>query len=467
MIIFQGGLSRARPGSHTIADRSQRKAAVVSVPSHIKYMTSALRTYIDRQALEDLGGKKIRRIRQSDLEKKSGGGGGNRWRAPCDLRRPAPADGRPTSRSGATSFHFALTSSSKTSAAAGAPAAGGSGAADHERYISADQKVEIVSSAVFDRYLGRVADAELESDDDTRAELMVTNIADTQDERASFWEAATAHSRTPTEARITLNPGLGALADWQALADDDDTPDRVANYARDVVNVRAPRQGTEASPKLVPLRLDALPAAETEWAGRLGNKFGRNCKERLVHFAKPRGGLVQYRLVAEFPDVFGPAQKCAVVAALKADFERLKFRYTVVVHTPDHTNDGRNEHLHALWYEGPCERTADGKWSFDRSAGLGVKLRPGEIARILRDPAVPCPDTNNPRELAAADVRVLRTRFAGYCNRELESLGSRRQLDPRRYEDMGIDQEPSEHLGTDAARLVAAGVSVDVDYAMR
>ncbi|WP_332746806.1 MobA/MobL family protein [Sphingomonas sp. ZB1N12] len=175
--------------------------------------------------------------------------------------------------------------------------------------------------------------------------------------------------------------------------------------------------------------------------------------------------MVQHRLVAEFPDVFGLAQKCAVVAALKADFERLKFRYTIVVHTPDHTNDGRNEHLHAIWYEGPCERTADGKWSFDRSAGVGVKLRPGEIARILRDPVVPRPDTDNPRELAAADVRVLRARFAGYCNRELESLGSRRRLDPRRYEDMGIDQEPSEHLGTDAARLVAAGVSVDVDYA--
>ncbi len=174
---------------------------------------------------------------------------------------------------------------------------------------------------------------------------------------------------------------------------------------------------------------------------------------------------MQHRLVAEFPDVFGPEQKCAVVAALKADFERLKFRYTIVVHTPDHTNDGRNEHLHAIWYEGPCERTADGKWSFDRSVGRGVKFRPGEIARVLRDPVVPCPDTTNPRDLAAADVMVLRSRFARYCSHELEGLGSLRRLDPRRYEDMGIDQEASEHLGTDAARLVAAGVSVDIDYA--
>ncbi len=199
------------------------------------------------------------------------------------------------------------------------------------------------------------------------------------------------------------------------------------------------------------------------WAKGLDDRFGKARSERLIHYPKPRGGRVQERIDAELPIECDDADVRAIVTSLAKDMTAIGVPFTIVVHVPDATNDRRNRHCHLIWYPGRCSRLEDGTWQFGGKSGEPAKLRPGEIA--VRLSAI---DAEGRSRLpffraAGADINALRTRFAGHVNVQLEAQARDRGYDPRTYEEMGIDKTPEEHLGTAAAKLVAAGVTVDID----
>ena len=458
---MQGGYFRVRHAPSKLVAADHRLEPQVPVPSFITHVSEALRGYIHRLEKEAVVGTVrygTRRVRESGAKQQ------NRWRMPTDLRRVAPYDGRPTSWSGATSFHFEVTRLSKASNRASKTGDGGarsSGAAgDHERYMSDPEKLEQVLAADFERYLGGYGDEPLNPGAGSRAGLVMSNIGEGLAERQAFWNDVWAHEREPGAHRLEFAPDRATSAEWRGLADDRSTPSPVANAIRDHLlrdhRPRPKRRGPR-QPSIVTVEF-ADPAVLT-WASQLGDRFGSSKSERPVHFVEPRGGLVQQRLVAEFPEELDSRRRCAVVRSLAEDLERVAVPFTVVVHAPDHRNDRRNHHLHAIWYPRRCERRADGTWDIAN----GHKLRPGDVVEALGIDTGKRAASSHWAD-ASADVKLMRVRFADHCNEALARMNINRRLDPRTYEEMGVDQEPAKHLGTAAAALVAAGAYVAKDH---
>ncbi|MDE1917269.1 MAG: MobA/MobL family protein [Sphingomonadales bacterium] len=75
------------------------------------------------------------------------------------------------------------------------------------------------------------------------------------------------------------------------------------------------------------------------------------------------------------------------------------------------------------------------------------------------------PKTHYHNVLSKADVTTLRERFSRHCNEALRQTDATRRFDPRSYLEMGIDQEPGEHLGGARSSDVGAGLHDDIHIA--
>jgi hypothetical protein len=297
--------------------------------------------------------------------------------------------------------------------------------------------------------------------------LTVSNISDVSREREEFWKQAWGAERTPGAQRVELFGDRGTVADWEGVAADPTTPSVVAMAARLIATSRADpallvagkRSRNKPAGQIVELGSDDAVA----WATALGDRFGNTRAERIIHYPKPRAGRVQEQFVAELPAECDEADVRAIVEALAKDLNSLGVRFTVVVHAPDSTNDRRNYHLHLIWYPGRSARAEDGSWQFGAKPGKPAKLRPGEIAVLLGSITAEEQSAMHHNTAAKADMKVLRTRYAGHVNARLARKGSALSYDPRTYVEMGIDKSPETHLGTAAGRLVAAGVPVAAD----
>ncbi|KQN89950.1 hypothetical protein ASE95_14520 [Sphingomonas sp. Leaf231] len=453
------------------------------VPSDLVHASAALRRFRARLEEEELTGtiRFGRPVRQEDSPGRTRTLMRNRWREPIDLRIPAPLDGRPRSAAGATSYHFAGTWLSKDArsatphrrAAAGAQAEPGSvpdPATRFERYVS-DEAQRDGGAAAFDRYLEAPKVPEQERGASmhgpSRAVLVRSNISDVAREREAFWQQAWAAERSPGMQRVELFHQRGTVADWQAIASDPTMPEAVASVASQIVAERLAADAQVSEKKKRKPRVRSVVALENEasvnWATSLGERFGASSDERLIHYPRPRGGRTQARFAAELPDECDAADIAAIVAGLAGDLDAIGVRYTIVVHAPDASNDARNYHLHVIWYPGRCTQGRNGQWRFGPEQGQPAKLRPGEIAVLLGAVSAGERARLHHLEAAKADMKTLRTRHAVHVNARLAARGSQRSYDPRTYIEMGIDKTPEKHLGTAAARLVAAGVQVATD----
>ncbi len=197
----------------------------VPVPLHISHASDALRRFIVRDDQALFGTVRSARQKTGETTKALIR---NRWRLPIDLRIPAPFEGRPRSRTGGTSFHFAgrcLTkygpvrkldrsnawNGSITSGAASDPAAA------FERYLTAEPPQADAGASHDHTAEGAKALARKPSDggeNRSRAVLVVSNISDVAREREAFWRQAWATERTPGRQRVELFGDRGEVADW-------------------------------------------------------------------------------------------------------------------------------------------------------------------------------------------------------------------------------------------------------------
>lgn len=425
----------------------------VQLTDHLFHATQAARALIARKALEELAGNRpLRRVKvDRDRSPKRGpAGSSRRWK--IDLSYPAPPLWRPATPEGATSFHFALSSVSK---AQPANAKAGNGAANaalrFERYVTAlSPEVENRATGA-ERY---VVDGHDTVAGASRTTFVISNISSDPHEREAFWAAVNDAASTPSRPRLEIRPDCGDLADLIGLADEPGVPKTVGRALRKLAKTLAD-EPAEAAKRVHCIDLDDTGLA---WAdGLADDRFGTRRDERLVHVVRPRGGVLQWQIEAEFPAELDGDDDRAIAEDYARMLDGLGLSYTIAAHDPTHRNDLRNRHPHILIYPGVCHLRDDGSWAFGRKVQPGViavrlgELGAGSLARI------------GFRQRSAADVTALRRRYAEIINARLAARGVRRRYDPRSYEQMGIDQAPGEHLGSAAAALVGAGYAVEID----
>nr|WP_279614694.1 MobA/MobL family protein [Sphingomicrobium astaxanthinifaciens] len=183
----------------------------------------------------------------------------------------------------------------------------------------------------------------------------------------------------------------------------------------------------------------------------------------LAKLRRGRGGRVQYRIVAELPDGISDGARLEILQAFAARLEALKVMYTAVIHEPDEHNDRRNYHLHIAFYDRPCKYLFEEEcWDFEiRTPVPGQRGRSKASKRNNKSVGVAQPaEGQSPKEHGREFVKTLRSDYASICNELLRKSGSNRLFDPRSFEAMGIDQEPTVHLGR-AEKLDSAGVTTE------
>lgn len=427
-----------------------------------------------------------------------------RWAAPVDLTKPSPLRERPRTESGATTFHFAVSQVSKETSptVGGKPVAGydmskENPGADHELYIGRELAAELEERG-FDAYVARPEAVEIDSSvlerepggayneavgdgfdgldialDARGAPSIFSNISDDPFERAEFWKAV---HRSEREARVQ-ELRINAVKDRalvEAMTRDEALPASLREVASlAIADADAPREDGAK-----PLR-PRVWNGDAEGCGRVLARVqtydGFNPKGGGIAYRSGRGGTVQHRLVAELPHELSAAERAALVRRFCEHLERLEedengepkgVMYTAAIHAPDAHNDARNYHLHVVFHDRPAKMNAAmGMWDFEVAE---VFERKGEIRtryplrqnklRMVRG----FEDGMDPEASGRNFIPGLRRTFSQITNEALERAGIERRYDPRTYKAMGIERTPTDHLGTSAAALEAAGVETTV-----
>lgn len=437
----------------------------MSVTPVFLHQSEALRAYIAWQEEVALAGsvKFGRRPRRDDQEQPRNGK--DRWARPADFRQPAPFFERPSTRTGATSFHFDWTPVTKDAGWSGGRA-GRDGqvredpATENEKYACDEEKIERLGPGIVAAY---IEDEEKEPGTtrfSSRTVLLMTNIHRKPEIRQRFWRAVYRAEKTPQRNRLAVHvDGTATDEWWRAVLEHDLAPQRLKKLAAKVLAQQGPAsRKRRAKTVYVDCSMNGPVFCAAEWTYKVlaalpGWSDDRPCLRKVI----PRGGRVQYKLVAELPHELTPAERYAVLAEFRDKFEELGFMFTLVVHAPDRNNHQRNHHIHAVVYDRRCTFIEDRqKWDIELTAeerkaeGLGPKN-----LKSLHDRSRP---DGRFWEAGGEFIRELRTWYAGACDRALGRLGEDRRFDPRRYEQMGIPQVPGTHLGKSAFPLIAAGV---------
>lgn len=426
-----------------------------------------------------------------------------RWSGKVDYSKPSPLRDRPRSDTGATSFHFAVSAISKETSptfnhrpVGGFKAGSENPGADHELYIGRELATEQaqdmeayiaragaveIDGSVLEREPGRAYNDEVTEglDDLTVASdasgvpSIFSNISDDAFERAEFWKAVHRTEREPRTQTIlidaTKDPGLvrqmmtderlpASFREVAALAYQDADAPRDIDDAR--IRPRAWQGDAEACGRVLV---------------QLQNYDGFDPRRSGVTYKSGRGGTVQHRLVAELPHELTAAERAALVLQFCKHLEQIEvaedgstrgLMYTAAIHAPDAHNDARNYHLHVVFHDRPAKLLDGyGVWDFEVTE---VFERKGEIRtrypfrqeklRMVRGLS----EGADPEVSGRNFIPGLRREFSRITNEALERAGIERHYDPRTYKAMGIERTPTDHLGTKAAALEAAGVETTV-----
>ncbi|WP_265571060.1 MobA/MobL family protein [Sphingomicrobium nitratireducens] len=398
--------------------------------------------------------RSVVRIRRpvDDHEKKRGGA----YSLPADFRYPVAYDGRPISASGKTSFHFNLISISKTATYgdnkppfvtvinSGTGSGQVSKPGDHEDYIGRDGAVMETGTEGYGDYIEAGASG-------TRA--IISNISTDPAARKRFWDAVVRAERTPRRDRMIINlskipdqwrvRAINLLAKCKDLSQDDRAKlEEVLEWkwSEPTVEIDIPRKHF--------YQFRAKLKRQSIWT------------EEVAGLRPGRGGRVQYRIVAELPDGLSDEARLEILRAFSARLDALNVMYTAVIHEPDEHNDRRNYHLHIAFYDRPCEYLVEeGCWDFElRTPVPGQRGRSKAAKRQNKNKVIAQPaEGQSVKDHGREFMKSLRSDYASICNVLLAGSGSNRLFDPRSFEAMGIEQEPSVHLGR-AEKLDSAGV---------
>lgn len=439
-----------------------------------------------------------------------------RWSQAADFSYPSPLVDRPRTETGSTSFHFSYQSISKEGSPSvrGVPMTGFGGAgkspgADHSKYVERDGAAELSLGAEHAQYLERegavetieaqrlideafertVGDAAAEPvgealTDDERGILgrveweasrsVFSNISDDQFEREEYWRAVHRTEREAKRHSVIVDPSQSPKW-WREIDTWKDVPEDFRRHClmqRDRYDawVAADAANPKGRPFVAePYERSADGCGEAIQAAQ--RVPGWDLMRPPLTFKSGRGGRVQFRFVAELPHELTPEDRALIVQnfckhlgsfSKDASGRPTGMMYTAVIHAPDSHNDRRNYHLHVIAHDRPARWMDEHQqWDFEVAEQYNHK---GEIRtrypyRQNKIGEVSQGSSKTGREGSGADfIPAMRNRFAEINNLVLAARGKERRLDPRRYEEMGIERTPTEHLGTKAAAMEAMGV---------
>lgn len=172
---------------------------------------------------------------------------------------------------------------------------------------------------------------------------------------------------------------------------------------------------------------------------------------RSMESIERRNARIQNRIIAELPHELTRKDHLRVALDFCQVFEERDIPYWAAIHTPTAANDPRNVHLHIAYADRPARRSASGAWDFEITEVHKKRSR----TRVTRRPfrRAKHPDTR-----ARSWIKSLRRLYADTCNFYLSLAGHDRRLDPRRYEESGVEKEPTEHVGSKSSALEAQGL---------
>ncbi|WP_262267143.1 MobA/MobL family protein [Microvirga yunnanensis] len=352
---------------------------------------------------------------------------------------------------GGVTFHFSVTSVSKTNytVAAYAGRTPSGSAAQHESYIERDGAAETFvdpESLKFaeqrdglglgegQSYIERDAASEKHEENEAIVVSSFGNIGDSKEDRLEFWQKLERAERSPKDHKFTINPFRGA-AFWEAI-------DRYAKSGHEIPKPLAKaieNCKTEVTPYEVHLK-DAEAIALLKFAHTMGDFL----TDGAIKVSLGRGGRVQTRIIAELPHEITAAQRLKLAKEYCSEFERQGLPYWAVIHAPDKHNDRRNFHIHIALSERPAKQMVDpatGKvtWDFEiietfRSQSRNLRSRRPFMQDRIREMS------------SLAWVGIERRRYKNILNKALEAAGSSKRYDHRSYKAMGLTQKAKKRI---------------------
>lgn len=403
-------------------------------------------------------------------------GGASPWRIPADFSVPCPGGGRPKSWLGSTSFHFDLSYSSRTILGSKVVSStktrfvDGDAASDQHHYI---QKHALhCETAMFAAYMRLLPDKlELLPETLIEAEGAATrtiwrspdgaylnNIHRDPEVVNTYWPAVHRSERKAGLSKLRLKWGALSTSQWRDILERDDIPPD----ARHLLHAAATAAGAGTGitwPQTLLLR-DGVRLDEEvclEVLNLVEDATSAEDAGRAVAITNGRGGRTQYRLVAELPAELDDIERILIVKEFCESLNALGVMFEAVIHAPDFDNDARNYHMHIIYHDRPVDYLAEhGRWDFE--VRQPVPGRPGRLRPLRRKVDLGARPGMTRKEAGAAFLKALRELWAEINNAALVRAGKYPRYDPRTYAEMGIDQEPAEHLDNSAARASLAGV---------
>ena len=390
------------------------------------------------------------------------------------LDRPGVAPTtKPKSAAGAETFHFALTTVSKTSLFTRLLTGEREGsAAAHESYIERQDAPEVFAQAQarFLEHTGPVSSRRLPQDIDLAVQgqeyierktaieaaardgdglSMYGNLPADYESRLKFWEAVEGHEREPRTHLLSIDPTKDPEA-WSRISSDPAAPPEILAAAalppRVITVGKGDNQKTHQLLGQLKLTEARAPAVHDYLKSIKGSS-------KFCYWTPGRGGRIQMRLIISLPYELSADDRLTLLKSfcdeqfrnLKADDgSRTDVPFWAVVHKPEATSDDRNYHAHIVFSERPAKlvpnpETGQQVWDFAYAVTKTDKhwnkrtTRPLEQAKIasLRDRNWP---------------KAARETYARLANEMLSLRGIEKRLDPRSYEAMGIEADPIQRL---------------------
>ena len=472
-----------------------------------------LRKREEEESILQIGKKKVRdQAKQSSA--KAPRGAHAKWRLEPDFSYPTPMVDRPKTTSGSTSFHFNCITISKEGAPTlrGNPVTGFGPkpmpALDHSKYIERDGAAERSAGADHAAYVERPGAVELIDPDNSIAEgiertftavinetpieseatmlgleenvegipSIFSNISSNRFEREEYWRAVHRCEREPKLHQIILDPEANPKW-WREMETSPAMDEAFRSHCLTEKEKHRQWLASEAVNRSgKPFIIKPWPASSEKCGKAIDGARrvpGWSDIDPPIQFKSGRGGRVQIRFVAELPHEISAEDRALIVQNFcdhLSSFSKDEIgsprgmMYTAVIHAPDAHNDRRNYHLHVVAHDRPaCWLEDHGMWDFEvaetyrpegqRFERVRFPFRQNKVGEVSQG------HNKTGRENSGVDfIPAMRSKFAQITNQVLAKRGIDRRYDPRRYEEMGIDRTPTEHLGTRAAALEAIGV---------
>jgi len=387
---------------------------------------------------------------------------------------------KPKASDGAESFHFSLTTVTKTSPFTRLITGDKEGAAAaHESYIERENAPELYEKTALRRLetLGvadkaRLADdleiaiggqayierkgAVEETERGQQGLSMYGNLPDDYSERLRFWQEVEKSEREPRHHMLSVNPGANPDL-WATIQADPAAPHELAAAAALAPRLIPQRhKGPDAPPRSEPGLLKVSEERAHAVHAYLAATVPPKAKP-IAEFTPGRGGHVQSRLILSLPYELSANDRADLVKNLcdqlfrNLDAEtdagqptRVDVPFWAVVHKPEATSDDRNYHAHIVFSERPAAlitdpATGERVWDFAYSEKKKDKHRVTRTQKpFVQQKVRSLHDRHWPR--------LARHAYAALANEMLQARGIDKKLDARTYEAMGIGHEPVRRL---------------------